>query len=227
MEPVFNQYEQQLDDITHANWDTQYLSNEARVKERIAFLQYKIGGMKIGSLLGRICKLLHLNCFECVRKFFSCSDLQAASLIIKDTIKLINDRTCPPPSTLTMAAKQALFERVTLVFNNLFDSVNAKRYDAEKLSPSLPINLVELLSDGRPDSGRQDGTPSQNTPSASSHSPETSKVAEPSVITATENTDAAEAPKPKTKERRKNTPHAPVVPTTRKSTRLATKSQKT
>ena len=141
--PIYNDFEKQLDEITQARWDIHYLTHEAKVKERSTLLQYKIIGTKFGALLSRVCKLLHLDYFECVRKIFLCADLLAAEKIIKATIILVSGSDLT--STLTRDQKEALFNRVAAKFNTLINKVNSKKREGEKLPPSALINVATLM----------------------------------------------------------------------------------
>lgn len=135
------QYEEQLRAITCAQWNTHYLTNEALVNKRFDILQHEIFGIKIGSLVGRVCKLLHLDTFESVRKFFICSDLQAACRIIKTTIILTNQI-----SKLSTDEKRTLFDAVAKTVNTLINHVNSKRIDSEKLPSECTIDIAKLFA---------------------------------------------------------------------------------
>lgn len=139
---VFNEWEKQLYTITEANWNTQYLTCEARIKTRSSVLNYQIFGIKVGSLLGRLCKMLHIDNYIFLRKLFICSDLPEASEIIKKTITLITDHSNEINSKLKADEREFLIKKVAKTFNDLVDQINKKRPSDQLLDESIKITIA-------------------------------------------------------------------------------------
>src|SRR5437660_11430850 len=118
----FNEYEKGLDAIVDLNPQTEFVTSSGQVRQRCWISQVCISNFKVGSFLGRICKLLGLDYFSFIHKHFD-SDLLEASQYVKKTCQLV----LAQPSQLPAREKQVLVTKTVRKFNELIVYVNDKR----------------------------------------------------------------------------------------------------
>jgi hypothetical protein len=143
-QPVLNQYEKDLFAIINFNPETQYITSAGQIKDRCALSQYCIGDYKVGTLLGRLCKLLNLDYFTCVKNFFD-AELPEASQYVKKTFVLV----LAQPSELDLHAKKDLIIKTANRFNDFVLYVNEKRkqHNRDQIPRDVHLNVNEFIKE--------------------------------------------------------------------------------